>query len=165
MGVCRPVLQILTQFHTPKLTFSTPVFRPGVGRNYVIIKANSDTVRTSTWCSHKWESEIAGVYFSQTTEIYFLKIHLEFAYYSFFLIPLKRQIRSCISSKTIPVFRPKRRKNHILWGTPPPPTGIVWNIAPRVIQSSQSLTDSSHSVQNHRYPRVLGLACKIKIIR
>ena len=71
MGVCRPVLQILTQFHTPKLTFSTPVFRPGVGRNYVIIKANSDTVRTSTWCSHKWESEIAGVYFSQTTEIYF----------------------------------------------------------------------------------------------
>ena len=120
MGVCRPVLQILTQFHTPKLTFSTPVFRPGVGRNYVIIKANSDTVRTSTWCSHKWESEIAGVYFSQTTEIYFLKIHLEFAYYSFFLIPLKRQIRSCIPSKTIPVFRPKRRKNHILWGTPPP---------------------------------------------
>ena len=123
MGVCRPVLQILTQFHTPKLTFSTPVFRPGVGRNYVIIKANSDTVRTSTWCSHKWESEIAGVYFSQTTEIYFLKIHLEFAYYSFFLIPLKRQIRSCIPSKTIPVFRPKRRKNHILWGTPPPPHG------------------------------------------
>ena len=86
----------------------------------------------------------------------------------FFLIPLelKRQIRSCIPSKTIPEFRPKRRKNHILWGTLPPPlpTGIVRNIPPRVNQSSQSLTDSSHSVQNHRYPRVLGLACKKKII-
>ena len=104
--------------------------------------------------------------------------------FQFFLIHLelkrpreKRQIRSCIPSKTIPefrpdqaksipLFRPKRRKNHTLWGTLPlpPPTGIVWNIPPRVIQSSQSLTDSSHSVQNHRYPRVLGLACKIKII-
>ena len=49
--------------------------------------------------------------------------------------------------------------------SPPLPRGIVWNIPPCVIQSSQSLTDSSHSVQNHRYPRVLGLACKIKTIR
>ena len=47
--------------------------------------------------------------------------------------------------------------------TPPPPTGVVRNIPPCVIKSPQSLTDSSHSVQNHRYPRVLGLACKIKI--
>ena len=45
----------------------------------------------------------------------------------------------------------------------PSPTGIVRNIPPCIIQNSQSLTDSSHSVQNHRYPRVLGLACKIKI--
>ena len=29
VGVCRPVLQVLTLFQTPKLTFSTLVFRPG----------------------------------------------------------------------------------------------------------------------------------------
>ena len=32
-----PVLQILTLFKTRKLIFSTPVLRPGVGRNYVVI--------------------------------------------------------------------------------------------------------------------------------
>jgi len=47
--------------------------------------------------------------------------HFVFAYYSFFLIhlELKRQIRSytpVVSPKTIPVSRPKRRKNHTLWG-------------------------------------------------
>ena len=62
----------------------------------------------------------------------FLKIHFELAYFSFSLVhlKLKRQTRlytPVVSSKTIPdsrpkwaksipVFRPKRRKNHTLWG-------------------------------------------------
>ena len=138
----RPVRQILTQFHNSKLTFSTPVFRPGVGRNYVIITANSfkaDTVRTSSWFSHMQESEIAGVYFSQTTEIYFCLGFSCCGYYrgvryskvsarreltirglerqekDFFKsnsnphithLELKRHIRSCVPTKTIPEFRP-----------------------------------------------------------
>ena len=77
-------------------------------------------------------------------------MHLEYAYYSFFLIhlELKRYIRSCIPSKTmpefrpkkaksIPPFRPKRPKDPTLWGStylkgkykgvspPPPPPQIV----------------------------------------
>ena len=69
-------------------------------------------------------------------------------------------------AKPIPFGVTHTKKGNIIEYPPPPlPTGIVWNIPPRVIQSSHSLTDSSHSVQNHRYPRVLGLACKIKIIR
>ena len=67
-------------------------------------------------------------------------------------------------SKVYTPFQTKTAQKPYPLGYPPPPPGIVWNIPPRVIQSSQSLTDSSHSVQNHRYPRVLGLACKIKII-
>ena len=31
VGVCRPVLQILTLFRNKKMSFSTPVFRPGPG--------------------------------------------------------------------------------------------------------------------------------------
>ena len=37
VGVCPPFLQILTLFLTKTLVFSTPFFRPGVGRNEVII--------------------------------------------------------------------------------------------------------------------------------
>ena len=37
VGVCRPLLQILTLFQTKKLSYPTPFFRPGVGRNYVAI--------------------------------------------------------------------------------------------------------------------------------
>ena len=46
-GMCRPVLQILTLFKTKKCLLNTrfqtwplksiPVFRPGIGRNYLII--------------------------------------------------------------------------------------------------------------------------------
>ena len=79
----------------------------------------------------------------------FLKIHFELAYYGFISYPFgtNRQICSYTTvtpSKTIPdsrpkwansitVFRPKRRKNHTLWGAtylyglskrfPPPPPG------------------------------------------
>ena len=38
--VYRPVLLILTFFHSEKLSFSTVVFRPVAGRNYVIITYN-----------------------------------------------------------------------------------------------------------------------------
>ena len=37
VGVCHPLLQILTLFQTKKLSYPTPFFRPGVGRNYVAI--------------------------------------------------------------------------------------------------------------------------------
>ena len=36
VGVYRPVLLILTFFHSEKLSFSTVVFRSVAGRNYVI---------------------------------------------------------------------------------------------------------------------------------
>ena len=50
-----------------------------------------------------------------------LQRHFEFAYFYFVLIylELKRQLLSyvpVVSSKTTPVFRPKRAKNHNLWG-------------------------------------------------
>ena len=88
-GCAARVSKILTLFQTKKLSFSAPVFRPGVGRNYIII----NSIRTPT----------KG----------FLKIHLEFAYYSFFLIhlELKRQIRSCVAAKTTAEFRPKKEKS------------------------------------------------------
>ena len=83
--VPRPVLQILTlfqikkNFHFPR-RFETwrlrsiTVFRPGAGRNYVII----------TWIRRPTKR--------------FLKILVEFAYYFFFMInlELKQQIRSII---------------------------------------------------------------------
>ena len=104
----RPVLQILTLFQTKKIVIShtrfqtwplksRSIFRPGVGRNYVII-----------------------TYFRMPTRI-FLKIHFEFAYYSFFLIhlELKRQTHSCtpvenhtrIQTKTGKVYPPVSDQN------------------------------------------------------
>ena len=92
VGVCRPVLQILTLFQTKKCDFYHPF---------------------------------------QTLP---LKIHFEFAYFAFFLthMELKRQILLfplLVPSKTIsdsrpkwarsvPVFRPKQRKNDTLWSGP-----------------------------------------------
>ena len=40
VGVYHPVLLILTFFHSEKLSFSTVLFRPVAGRNYVIITYN-----------------------------------------------------------------------------------------------------------------------------
>ena len=85
-----------TRFQTWPLK-SRHIFGPGVGRNYVII----------SW-------------FRMPTKI-FLKIHFEFAYYSFFLIylELKRQTRSCtpvenhtrIQTKTGKVYTPVSDQN------------------------------------------------------
>ena len=129
--VCRPVLQILTPFQTKICHFPHPcsdraskihtLFQTCPLRNYVIIAL----IRRPT----------KG----------FLKSHFEFAYYPFYFIHLKQRwkIRSytpVVPSKTktrfrqkwaksIPVFRPKWRKNHTIWGDkylyslykPPPP--------------------------------------------
>ena len=117
LGVCRPVLHILTLFqiktcHTRFQTWplkSIPVFRLGIGRNYVIIYNKIKTLTKR-----------------------FLTTHFEFAYYSFFHfhLELKRQIRSCtpaFPSKPYPnsdqnkqslysFSEPKRSKNHTVWG-------------------------------------------------
>ena len=44
----------------------------------------------------------------------------------------------------------------------PPPNRHRTKYSSSCYPKFSTLTDSSHSVQNHRYPRVLGLACKIK---
>ena len=118
VGVCRPVLQILTLFQTKKCHFPHPFSDQTskihtrfqtcpLGRNYVII----------TYLEHKQKN---------------IQIHFEFPYFSFFLthLELERKIRSygpVVPSKTIhdsgpkwaesiPLFRPKRRKNPTRWG-------------------------------------------------
>ena len=140
VGVCHQVLQILTLFHKfvpralflaveggrptskagekrpgdevvyfrpknchyphPFLDLASKIhvlFRPGVGRNYAII----------TELDQNANKKISNSHYS------LLLIRLE----------LKQQIRSCIPSKTMPESsnqnrpsRPKRRKNHKLWG-------------------------------------------------
>ena len=75
----------------------------------------------------------------QSTNKKILHMHCEFAYFYFLLhLELKRKLRSCtpvVPSKTIPdsrqkqakciaVFRPKRPKNHTLWGVT---YLITWN--------------------------------------
>ena len=103
-GCAARFLHILTLFqiktcHTRFQTWplkSIPVFRLGIGRNYVIIYNKIKTLTKR-----------------------FLTIHFEFAYYSFFHfhLELKRQIRSCT-----PVFYnqnqngAKRSKNRTVWG-------------------------------------------------
>ena len=118
VGVCSPVLLILTLFQTKKCHFSHP---------YSDLPSTIHT-HSQTWplrnCHHylDWNSNKKTV----------LKIHFEFAYFSFFLshLVLKQEIRSYTPvvpldtipdsiptwSKSISVFRPKRRKNHTLWG-------------------------------------------------
>ena len=82
LGVCRPVLRILTLFQTKKNVIfrtrfqiwplkSIPVFRPG-GDHKTQHKHWHETVTMS----------------SSATKT-FLKIHFEFAYYTFFLIQLE----------------------------------------------------------------------------
>ena len=108
VGVCPTVLQILTRFQTKKCNFPGPfsdlAFRQKLCHHYLDLSANKKV----------------------------LQIHVEFAYFSFFLtrLELKRLRRSynpVVPSKTIPdsrpkwakcipVFRPKRHKNPTRWG-------------------------------------------------
>ena len=95
VGVCRPVLQILTLFQTKKCHFSHSF---------------------SDLASKKLCSPLLLTALDQNTnKKLFLKIHFEFAHFSFFLIhlELKWWIRSytpVVSTKTIPNSRPKRHK-------------------------------------------------------
>ena len=78
VGVCRPLLQILPLFQTKTLLYPTPFFRPGVGRNYVTI----------TWIERQQKRV--------------LKIHLEFAYYSFFGIETTNAFMHSLENHTYP---------------------------------------------------------------
>ena len=78
-----------------KMSFSTPVFRPGGGQRNIT-------------CLHKTAVIIAEI---RTSTKRFLKIHLEFAYYTCLLIhlDLKLRTRSCktVVPSTTPDSRPK----------------------------------------------------------
>ena len=116
------------------MSLFTPVFRPALYNPYSF----SDLALTKLSSLFRLEQQQKAV----------LKIHFELAYFSFFLshLVLKQEIRSYTPvvpldtipdsipkwSKSISVFRPKRRKNHTLWGgtylyglyrglRPPPP--------------------------------------------
>ena len=116
------------------MSLFTPVFTPALYNPYSF----SDLAFTKLSSLFRLEQQQKTV----------LKIHFEFAYFSFFLshLVLKQEIRSYTPvvpldtipdsipkwSKSISVFRPKRRKNHTLWGgtylygfyrglRPPPP--------------------------------------------
>ena len=115
LGVCRPVLRILTLFQTKKMSFSAPVFRPGGDHK--------------TQHKHWHETEIM----SSSATKRFLKIHFELAHYTFFLNQLEFWNDEHIDTppqflrKPYPIpdqkwamsilaFGPKRRKNPTRWG-------------------------------------------------
>ena len=75
VGVCRPVLQILTLFQTKKLSFSTTVFSPALYNPFPF----SDLAYAGRLSLLRLERK----------QNRFLKSHLEFAYYPFFLIHLE----------------------------------------------------------------------------
>ena len=84
-------------YFRPKMSFFTPVFRPG-----------PKEIMSSL---HRLEQQ----------QKRFLIIHFQFAHFSFLLtyLKLKRVIRlyaPVVPSKTIPYSKPKRRKNHTRWG-------------------------------------------------
>ena len=72
MKVCHQVLQIQTLFLTKKLSFFTPVFRPGLKDPYPISELASKIISSSLRLEPQQKR--------------FLKIHLYLAYFSFFLI-------------------------------------------------------------------------------
>ena len=97
--VCRPVLQILTLFQTKKYHFPYPFSDPEV------------VTKRNITCLHKTEimSSLVRLKLQQ-------KKAISNSCYTFFLIPLelKRRTRwytTVVPLLTIPVSRPKRRKN------------------------------------------------------
>ena len=104
VGMCRPVLQILTLFQTKKYHFPHPFSDPDV------------VTKRNITCLHKTEimSSLVSLKLQQ-------KKAISNSCYTFFLIPLelKRRTRwytTVVPLLTIPVSRPKRRKNPTLWG-------------------------------------------------
>ena len=81
LGVCRPVLRILTLFQTKKCHFPHP-FSDLASKIYTRFQT-----RRSHKTQHKHWHETEIMSLSATKR--FLKIHFEFAYYTFFLIQLE----------------------------------------------------------------------------
>ena len=132
VGVCRPVLQILTRFQTKKCNFPHPFsdqtskihtrFQTWpLGRNYVIITQ----IRAQT---------------KNYSNPFRIRIFL-FLSYSFGIETINKFIHPVVPSKTIPdsrprqakcipVFRPKWCKTPTLWGgtqwNTPPPREVRW---------------------------------------
>ena len=112
VGMCRPVLQILSLFQTKKCYFPHPF------SDLEMVTKHNIT------CLHKTEimSSLLRLKPPQTSN----------SCYTFFLIPLELKRRTRwytivvplltkpdsrpIWAKSIPLFRPKRRKNPTLWG-------------------------------------------------
>ena len=88
-GVCRPVLLIVTLFHTEKLSFSTLVFRPGAGRNDIIITYNGLKCKEKDFLK------------------FISKRILLFLSCSFGIEATNPFMQSRIPSKTIPKIRPR----------------------------------------------------------
>ena len=83
VGVCRPVLQILTLCQTKKISFSTPVFRPGLWNPYSFSDLEVVKKRNIT-CLHKTEI-MSSLLRLKPQQKDFLKSIFEFAHYTFFL--------------------------------------------------------------------------------
>ena len=102
-----------------------------------------EVIKRNIRCLHKTAVIIAEI---RTSTKRFLKIHLEFAYYTCLLIhlDLKLRTRSCKTVvpstipdsrpkqvKCVPVFRPKWLKNPTLWGSTYPYTVFIREHPPR----------------------------------
>ena len=107
VGVCHPVLQILTLFQTKKKLFFTPVLRPGPVFRPGLEEIMSSLLRTASikmflkFISNSYVS----LSFLLTRNSYTLIDRSK-------TIPDSRPKRT----KCIPVFRPKRRKTPTPWG-------------------------------------------------
>ena len=105
---------ILTLFQTIKCHFPHP------------FSDLEEVIKRNITCLHKTAVIIAEI---RTSTKRFLKIHLEFAYYTCLLIhlDLKLRTRSCktVVPSTTPVFRPKWLKNPTLWGSTYPYTVFI----------------------------------------
>ena len=105
VGVCRPVLQILTLFQRKKCHFSHPF---------------------SDLASKKLCPPLLLTAVDQNTnKKLFLKIHFELVYFSFFLTHfgievINTFIHSCSFPENHTRFQTKTAQNHTLWGVPLP---------------------------------------------
>ena len=95
IGVCCPVLQILTQFQTQKCNFLHPF-------SDQTSKIHTRLLRLE--CKQK-----------NSSNPFRIRIFL-FLCHSFGFETINTLIHSVVPSKTIPVFRPKRHKNFTRWG-------------------------------------------------
>ena len=90
VGMCRPVLQILTLFQTKKMLFSTPVFRSG------------DATKRNITYLHKTEI-MSSLLRLKPQQKDFLK-SISNSYYSFFLNPLELKRRTQWFTTVVPLL-------------------------------------------------------------